>query len=470
MQITGLAGKDGILPAQDFLRVAHEQTGLSAYFWFPTLFWLHLSDTMLTLACYAGALFSVLLILNVAPRLMLILLYIFYLSLCTAGMDFLQFQWDYLLLETGFIAIFFAPRKLFSHGTNNDDAPSKYARWLLYWLLFRLMFGSGIVKLLSGDVSWRNLTALTFHYETQPLPTWLGWYAHQLPVWFHKFSCALMFLIEFVVPFFIFGARPLKIAAFFLFLFLQTLIGLTGNYTFFNLLSVAPCILLLDDTFLEKILPKIFLQRCEPPHEHVLPEKNYFMAVTAAFLFLLSLLSFSGSLLRREGVSMPLVNLRRIISTYRIANSYGLFSVMTNPRYEIIVEGSDDGKTWLAYEFKYKPGDMKQKPQFVEPHQPRLDWQMWFAALSTCEQTFWFRRFLVQLLHGSPSVLRLLKTNPFPGEPPRYLRSTLYEYHFTDMATRGKTGAWWTRTFRGLYCPVLQSEGNGVMPAVQQSI
>lgn len=279
-----------------------------------------------------------------------------------------------------------------------------------------------------------------------------------------------MFLIEFVVPFFIFGARPLKIAAFFLFLFLQTLIGLTGNYTFFNLLSVAPCILLLDDTFLEKILPKIFLQRCEPPHEHVLPEKNYFMAVTAAFLFLLSLLSFSGSLLRREGVSMPLVNLRRIISTYRIANSYGLFSVMTNPRYEIIVEGSDDGKTWLAYEFKYKPGDMKQKPQFVEPHQPRLDWQMWFAALSTCEQTFWFRRFLVQLLHGSPSVLRLLKTNPFPGEPPRYLRSTLYEYHFTDMATRGKTGAWWTRTFRGLYCPVLQSEGNGVMPAVQQSI
>ncbi|MBI4057557.1 MAG: lipase maturation factor family protein [Elusimicrobia bacterium] len=463
-QVDGLIGHNGILPAQDFLKAAHTQFGAQAYHAWPTLCWLNSSDAFLHVLCGGGAFLSLLLVAGVAPGPILFLLWAFYLSLTAVGREFLSFQWDILLLETGFLAMFFAPWPRppgypggrpwrlwpkFSH----ESPPSLVVLWLMRWLLFRLMFQSGSVKLLSGDVSWRNWTALTYHYETQPLPTWIGYYAHQLPVWFHRFSVGVMFGIELVVPFLIFFPRRVRLVACALLAFFQILIGLTGNYCFFNLLTLALCLLLLDDAFLRGAIPKnraalfSFPEPCRPPSWRAL-----LVVPLAAVVLWLSALQMYG----RFSGKLPSVgmSLYRNLSPFYLTNGYGLFMVMTTTRPEIIVEGSTDGKVWIEYSFKWKPGDPGRRPKFVEPHQPRLDWQMWFAALGSYQNNPWFMNFLAQILLGSPEVLSLLETNPFPHSPPRYLRALLYEYHFTPLAEKHASGHWWKRELKGLYCPI----------------
>src|SRR5437016_9379556 len=253
-QIDGLAGHNGILPAVDYLEAVRERIGPERYWRLPTFCWLDAGDGFLHFQCAAGTVLSLLLIAGFLPVPALVFLWAIYLSLSTVCRDFLSFQWDILLLETGFLAIFLAPRR-WPPGFSRETAPSLTVLWLCRWLLFRLMFMSGAVKLLSGDATWSKLTALTFHYETQPLPTWVGWYAHQLPVWFQKISVAIMFGIELVAPFLILcGRRPRQIACG-AFVLLMLLISLTGNYCFFNLLTVALCVLLLDDAFLLRLLP-----------------------------------------------------------------------------------------------------------------------------------------------------------------------------------------------------------------------
>src|SRR5216117_3514451 len=253
-QIDGLVGHNGILPVADHLSAAGGPVGPERYWWLPTLCWFNTGDAFLHLQCAAGAVFSLLLIVGVAPILALAFLWAIYLSLSTICGDFLGFQWDTLLLETGCLAIFLAPRQWLPK-FSLEPAPSVTVLWLCRWLLFRLMFMSGAVKLLSADPSWWKLTALTLHYETQPLPTWIGWYAHQLPVWFQKTSVAIMFGIELAAPLLIFcGRRPRQIGCG-AFVLLMLLISLTGNYCFFNLLTVALCVLLLDDVFLLRLLP-----------------------------------------------------------------------------------------------------------------------------------------------------------------------------------------------------------------------
>ena len=449
VQIHGLIGSNGISPAEQYLEAVRQQIGTEGYYLVPTLFWLNPSDIFLHFLCAGGVLLSLVLIVGFFPTFTLAGLWVFYLSLVTVGQAFLSFQWDVLLLEAGFLAIFFAPLQLRETFTRASQ-PSAAFLWLLRWLLFRLMFASGFVKLASDEV-WRNLTALNFHYETQPLPTSLGWYVHQFPEWFQKVSVIGMFAAELVVPFLIFAPRRLRTAGCIGLVGLQMLIILTGNYCFFNLLAIALCLLLIDDVTWKGLLTKRFMPTIrfieQPPRRY----KRICIAIVATLLLLLSGIRFTGQLFR--DARFPDV---AWIAPFRSVNTYGLFADMTESRPEIIVEGSNDRITWETYQFRWKPGDLTATPKWVAPHQPRLDWQMWFAALQgSYQRTPWFLNFMGALLQGKPKVLQLLADNPFPDTPPRYIRATLYDYRFTDLATKRLKGTWWHREWKSIYCPAI---------------
>ena len=452
VQILGLAGSHGILPARDTLQAIRQYAGAGRFWLLPTLCWISASDGFLVTLCGAGTVLAVLLAAGVAPLLTAALAWVVYLSLATVCRDFLWFQWDALLLEAGFLAIFLAPRRWWSH-PRRDPPPPTAARGLMRWLLFRLMFSSGAVKLTSGDPTWHNLTALRYHYQTQPLPPWPAWFAHQLPPWFQTFSCAMLFAIEGIAPFFLFTPRRIRFAAAGAIAVLQVLISITGNYSFFNLLTLALCLLVLDDG----VWPRAW--RPSADSASVVPYRSSLGWILAAAVFLTSLVPTLDALHWPTDWLGPFNTTYRLASPFRVVDRYGLFAVMTTERPEIILEGSDDGRTWRTYEFRWKPGDPKRRPEFVAPHQPRLDWQMWFAALSDFRREPWFLSFCQRLLEGSKPVTALLAFDPFPKAPPRFLRAVVYDYRFTDAAERRRGGAWWRREPKGLYCPVLALEG-----------
>ncbi len=461
-QISGLIGHNGILPADQFMSGAGQQCdrqgiGLDRYYLLPTLCWFNASDGFLHFQCAAGSVLALLLIFNLAPAPCLALLWLFYLSLVTVGRDFLGFQWDNLLLEAGFLAIFLAPMQWWPRPAR-ETPPSRVVLWLLRLLLFKLMFSSGCVKLFSGDPNWRNLMALTFHYQTQPLPTWIGWYVDQLPVWFQKASCLVMFAVELGASLLIFAPRRLRFCGGAAIAIFQILILLTGNYTFFNWLTLALCLLLLDDFALAKLAPArlrhAFTLNSQPSTHN--PARRWSRTVIVPLAIVVMLIYFFQTALlfgARPVWFLPVAVVDAWLGPLRTFNSYGLFAVMTTERREIVVEGSSDGTNWLAYEFKYKPGDVNWRPAFVAPHQPRLDWQMWFAALGNSQQNPWFVNFCERLLQGSPEVLALLEKNPFPGHPPRYVRAEFYDYRFTNLAEHRASGAWWKREMLGEYLP-----------------
>jgi len=452
VQILGLAGSNGILPAAEYFD-ALRQIGLSVFPQAPAIFWFNSSDTLLQLVPWFGAIFSIALIIGLAQRISLVFLYVLYISLMVAGQRFMTFQWDILLLEVGFLAIFFAPGNILPK-LKDKFKPSKIIRWLFYLLLFRLTFASGAVKLLSGGEIWKNLTALNFHYYTQPLPNPLSWLIHQLPEWFDKFSVFSMFGIELIIPFFIFLPRRLRFVGVGLMSWLQILIIISGNYTFFNFLTIGLMILLLDDRLLQKILPKNLVRRFEP--KPAITSTNQFKkAVVAVLAIVIVFLGAAdiGRLFQRTGLPQSVTKIVNTFRPYRIVNGYGLFAVMTTKRLEIVVQGSNDGENWQDYEFKYKPQDVTELPRQVAPHQPRLDWQMWFAALGPIERSPWFFNFARRLLEGSPEVLALIKTNPFPNSPPKFIRAIIYDYKFTDAKTKKASGRYWNRELLGIYLP-----------------
>ena len=450
-QILGLIGRRGFLPAQDFLDAVAALAGPERYHLVPTLLWLGASDHALRLVCAAGMLLSLLLTGGVLPVPTLAGLWLLYLSLVSVGQDFLGFQWDTLLLETGFLAIFFAPLRAWPR-LAFETPPSRLALWLLRWLLFRLMFGSGVVKLASGDPTWHGLTAMAYHYETQPLPAPTAWLLHLLPLSFQKFQTLAVLVVELAAPFLIFAPRRGRLMGAGLLAGLQVLILLTGNFAFFNYLTLALCVLLLDDAALRRLVPARLRPRLpqEPEARPApTPARRWVLAPVAAGLFALSVSQFAGQF----GLPAPVQPLVAWQEPLHLVNPYGLFAVMTTSHPVIAVEGSDDGRTWQEYGFRFQPGDVNQAPRWVAPFQPRLDWQLWFAALGSPDQSPWFRAFLARLLQGSPDVLGLLRTNPFPHAPPRFVRATLWDYRFTDARARGATGAWWQRRPLGLYFP-----------------
>jgi hypothetical protein len=414
VQAMGLIGSHGILPVGQFLAAVRE----SGSRWeVPSVFWIASGDAALRAVWMAGAACALAAVFGSVQRTALALCLVLWLSICAVGQDFLSFQWDVLLLEAGFLAIF--------------ATQSRVSVWLFRWLLFRLMIFSGLVKLLSGDPAWRDLTALHYHYETQPLPTPLAWYMYQLPMGCHKATTVFVFLVELVVPFLFFFPRRVRHVGAWITIGLQVLILLTGNYTFFNFLTILLCMWL----FIEPAGKSMLIQKA----------LAVFIGITTGLLFL----ELAPIVPPGGGAIL------HVISPLRIVNSYGLFAVMTTTRPEIIVEGSADGDTWKAYEFRYKAGDVMRAPPIVAPHQPRLDWQMWFAALGSYQQNRWFVNFMVRLLKNEPAVTGLLRDNPFAAGPPKFVRARVYQYHFTHWGDR----AWWTREEVGTYFPVVSLKG-----------
>ena len=440
VQALGLIGSQGILPLTELIQAGQNQLNDVRYWLLPMVFWFNSSDLAIQAVCWGGVALSLLLIFNVLPRISLLGLYLLYLSLVYAGQVFMTFQWDLYILETGVLALFLV-------------SASSLGIWLMRWLLFRFIFAGGLVKLWSGDPTWQNYTALDFYFETEPLPTPLAWYAHHLPHSWLQFSTAATLFIELFIPFLIFFPRNLRYIAAFFILLMQTVILLTGNYNFFNILTILLCLTLFDDAALSTIIPKRLMSYMQQRVKKLAPRK-LFVFFTIAFVLItvpVSIAQFEFRFLGRGPTSLAILN--NLISPFDLVNGYGPFAVITTDRMEIIIEGSNDGENWREYAFKYKPGDLNKRPPWNIPHQPRLDWQMWFAALSEPENNPWFVRFLKRLLEGSSEVLALLESNPFPDKPPQQIRAQFYQYYFTTPEEREKTGAWWSRRLVRRYFP-----------------
>jgi predicted DCC family thiol-disulfide oxidoreductase YuxK len=488
VQVDGLFGSDGISPVTQFLPAVRQQFGTGAYFLLPTLCWFDSSNVFLHLLCGGGVVFSLIVILGIAPALSLVVLFIFYLSLTVAGQVFFNYQWDVLLLETGFLSIFLAPWQLWPRelmwwpGSSafaqprDDKEPmptaspvSRAGLFLLKFLLFKLMLMSGVVKLTSGDDSWgwvnhslhwSALTALDYHYWSQPLPTVFAWWADKSSEWFKHFSVAFCLAVEIIAPFFIWAPRRLRLVAAGLMIFLQIVIALTGNYCFFNLLTIALCLLLIDDAVVGTDRRAVRAQIIGAPGGRALPNQLCSYAAIGVIVVTFPIngwLIFSAF---KPQTRPPgwLANFYEQLEAFRIVNGYGLFRVMTKDRSEIVIEGSTDGIDWRPYEFKWKPGDIRRAPGWCAPHQPRLDWQMWFAALESPEQNPWLIGLIVRLLEGSHDVTGLLARNPFPDKPPQYIRAMFYRYRFTSREEGRENGMWWKRQELREYLPTISRD------------
>ena len=449
LQIRGLAGEHGIVPAHHFLDLVWNKLGVVGIWEVPTLCWINASDTMLVSLAIIGLALSVVLMCGRFPGLCTFLLWTLYLSLCWVATPFTNFQWDALLLETALAAAFLLPWQ-WRPQWDRWRPVHQAGLWMLWWLLFRLMVESGAVKLTSGDSTWPSLTALNYHFETQPLPLWTAWYANQVPDWILCLATFIMFLIELLAPLLILAPRLWRHSGAWALIALQVGILTTGNYAFFNLLTIVLCLPLFDN----EAWPTRFAIASMAPTVTTgkwTPLNGWTLGPVFALVFLVTVQPLVSSVGLSGRWPEPFATLDRAVQPLLSLNGYGLFRVMTTTRHEISIEGSDDGEHWREYEFRWKPGDLNERPHLVAPHQPRLDWQMWFAALSDVQYNPWFVNLLVRLLEGSPEVIGLLRNDPFPGHPPHYIRAVVYDYHFTRYGD-GHSG-WWKREPLGLYCP-----------------
>ena len=486
-QVTGLIGPNGILPAKDYLQYLGQHLGTVERYWYaPTVFWLGSSDFALKLMCWIGMAAAVLLTINIWPRAMLLVCFVSYLSFIAALQDFSSYQSDGMLLEAGFIALFFAAPGL-RPGLGRGHPPSRASLFLLQWEWLRIYFESGCVKLLSGDPQWRHFTAMDQYYQNGPLPTWIGWYAQHLPHGFHAFTVGLTFAVELGIVFLMFVPwRRLRVLCFLIVTPFEIGIILSANYTFLNYLVLSLGFLLLDDGALAAIpirrvnawfRAKLALGTAPggiqaeaasdgedgflPPwRQHVAAIRLAISAVALTWIFYVT----AVLLLWMFSPRLPLpIQPVAVLEPFRIANRYGLFAVMTRARYEIEFQGSYDGKTWEPYPFRYKPQDLRQPPGIYAPYQPRFDWNLWFASLDNWRNNPWVAHTEELLLMNDPEVLTLFAGNPFATKAPTQVRAVLWQYWFTDMATRRQQGLWWRRQDLGLYAPALERQPDGSM-------
>lgn len=442
LQIIGLAGDHGILPVAEVIGQLRAERGWAAFWSYPTLFWIRADNDALFGVALAGCLFSVALFLNIMPRISLVLLFVLYLSLFHAGQLFMNFQWDYLLLESGFLAIFLS-------------GGSRPVVWLFRWLLFRVRFMSGVAKLISQDPTWANLTALNYFFEVQPLPHWGGWYAHQLPDWMLRFGTGSALFIEILVPFLMFMPRRIRFAGAWATILMQVLILLTSNHNYANFLVLILCLFLFDDRAVGRVAPEALIRwiTAEPAAAPAPGRvRGAAMSVLAVVIFSISLVQMAEMFSGRRSPA-PVDAALDALRPLRIVNKYHVFPTMKTERIELVIEGSRDGIEWRTYEFRYKPGDVQHRPQVIVPHHPRLDWMMWFVPSHPVFLP-WFERFLERLLENSPAVLGLLESNPFPAEPPRFLRVGVWRYRFATPELRAAGGQWWEREFLGPFYPL----------------
>ena len=454
-QVRGLVGEHGLIPVSEQLAAA--RAAGSSWWQIPSLCWMAGGDTFLIAQCWLGAVLSIALAAGVCPGACALLCWALYLSLMSVGEAFANFQWDALLLESSLLAALWLPWRPRPDWGWETHA-QRVGRWLLWWLFFRLMIESGVVKLTWGDETWLGYSALDYHFETQPLPLWTAWYAHQAPLWLLRTACWIVYFIEIATPALLFAPprwRFLRHSAVIAQVLLQAAIAATGNYTYFNCLTIALCIPFVDDSF-------PLVRRLRKPSSGA-PKPCWWKLAPAAALALASTIytfdSLGGAF---GGIAAQETEMRRLREEYtrtghapappwyqplRSFNGYGLFRTMTRSRPEIVLEGSNDGINWREYEFPFKPDDIHRGPALAAPHQPRLDWQMWFAALSPNHYAYLLERLLRRVLEAEPCVLALLEKNPFPGHAPRYVRLRFYDYHFTRFEDH--TAAWWKRDSRG---------------------
>jgi hypothetical protein len=459
-QIKGLIGARGILPAATYLpEVARVLPGVSRFWRVPTLLWLGSGDAMLTALVWTGLIASTLLVLNVWPRLSIGVCLACFLSFISAAQDFSSYQSDGMLLEAGFLSLFFAPRGL-RPGLGSARPPSRASLFLLQWEWFRIYFESGVVKLLSGDEQWRHLTAMDHYYENGPLPSWPGWYVQQvLPHGFHAATAAATLLLELVIVWMAWLPRRFRLACFLIVTPFQIGIILTANYAFLNYIVLLLGVLLLDD----RALARLRLRVPESGEERPAPRWRAIGAAAAlAWVFYATVVSFLPA-------AGPLAAPARQLEPFRIANRYGLFAVMTRARYEIEFQGSRDGKTWIAYPFRYKPQAPAERPGLYAPYQPRFDWNLWFASLGSWQDYPWVVSTEAGLLEQSPDILSLFRRDPFAGAPPAKVRTVLWQYWFTTPAVKRRTGLWWERHAMGSYGPGVERGPDGRVRGYQES-
>jgi lipase maturation factor len=476
-QIKGLIGPDGILPAVDFLQVVAASLHGHRFWFAPSLLWFGAGNDALMALCWAGLIASTLAVFNVWPRVSLAICFVLFLSFVSVAQDFSGYQSDGMLLEAGFIALFFAPPG-FRPGLGVRNAPSRASLFLLQWEWFRIYFESGVAKLASGDVSWRTLRAMDDYYQNGPLPTWIGWYVQQLPHWFHASATFYTLLTETLIVWMLFLPRRWRIACFCIVTPFEISIILTANYTFLNYLVLLLGVLLLDDRTIEWLLPKpirAFFGKVDSVETAAEVESVTATAevgwrkisvplgrIVSGICLGLVFYSTTAQLIWMLAPSVPISQAPvRWLDPFRIANRYGLFGRMTHERYEIEFQGSADGKTWIAYPFRYKPQAIDSAPGIYAPYQPRFEWNLWFASLGSWREF----RFVIwteeRLMKNDPDVLALFAKNPFAEAAPKQVRAVIYQYWFTDLRTKRVSGNWWRRELLGDYAPGLEREPNG---------
>ena len=486
-QIRGLIGPKGILPADRYLPAVAQSFGHWRFWYAPTLLWCSSGNAALDALCWVGMIASLLLLFNVWPRGSLALCFVCFLSFVSAAQDFSGYQSDGMLLEAGFVALFFAPPGLLP-GLGRDYAASRASLFLLQWEWFRIYFESGVVKLLSGDLQWRHFTAMDEYYQNGPLPTWIGWYVQHLPHSFHAATVYATLALELGLVWMMFLPRRWRIVCFFIVTPWQIGVILTANYTFLNYLVLALGVLLLDDEFLSDRLPAKwpvrFLESTSKSAIHAAKEKEAAVserALSESAFFASTTLRILGSIKLSVSALMlswifyatsaelvwifgavPLpTSPVMALEPFRIANRYGLFAVMTRGRYEIEFQGSNDGENWIPYKFSYKPQALNAAPGIYAPYQPRFDWNLWFASLGSWRDYPIVANTEVQLLSNDKDVLALFADNPFEKLPPHKVRAVLWQYWFTSVEEKRKSGMWWRRQLLGSYAPTLETGADG---------
>ncbi len=441
-QFRPLLGEHGLLPVPLFVRQAPFRVT-------PSLFYLFPRDIAFSIAAWIGIVLSCLVITGISERsttwvsvAIWAVIYVLYLSFVNVGQTFYAFGWESILLECCFFAMFLGSAKLM---------PQQISIYLFRWLLFRIMFGAGLIKL-RGDSCWRDLTCLQYFYETQPMPNPVSWFLHWTPQWFNKTGVVFNHFSELIIPFFYFLPQPFAGIAGVITIIFQLSIIISGNLSWLNWLTLVLAFSTIDQKFLAIHLKTPALR----------PPSVVFYAISIVVATAVAIMSVP--------VVINMLSPRQIMNTsynpLHLVGTYGAFGSITRVRNEIVIEGTTDAKPnsatkWLEYEFKAKPGALDRIPPQIAPYHLRLDWLMWFAAMSSYNNYPWFVNLIAKLLQGNKGVLSLLRTNPFPNEPPRYIRAELYEYDFTTPDERKRNGRWWNRTHQGSYFPPISLESPG---------
>ena len=465
-QILPLIGSDGLLPIGLFIDRLREYVGssFSGFLRFPSLFWWNHSDLALLLAAWTGFALSCVVVAGFANALLLAILWGLYMSFVHLGQDWYGYGWEIQLLETGFLAIFLCP--LFDARPFPRCEPPLPVLWLFRWLIFRMMLGAGLIKL-RGDPAWRDFTALYYHFETQPLPNPLSRWFHFLPKPTLRLGVGFNHLAELVAPCLVFWPRLARQIGGTIIILFQLVLILSGNLSFLNWLTIIPALACFDDRFWSKILPKPIVNRAELAAISAIPSKV--MGVSA---WVVTILVAVLSIQPVANMFSPQQIMNTSFDPLDLVNTYGAFGTVGRERLNVIFEGTaadvpDESADWKPYQYKGLPGPLDNMPPQIAPYQLRLDWQMWFASMSTPDDYPWTLHLVWKLLHNNRGALSLFRDNPFPNNPPRYVRAVLYQYAFRDPAN--SKGFWWNRKELSLWLPPLSANDPRLMEMLRQA-